>query len=132
MPMSTGRPEVKSRTLQGDFRAGFAIATMLVATAFADDAKLSTGNANTSANTNKDQQTYCRYLTEQAAAQRDLLMTPDAVAGITQPNTGLPMQAVWGVSGNLSNVRKGVLTMDAARKNCELYTATTSTQQDIQ
>jgi hypothetical protein len=39
---------------------------------------------------------------------------------------------VWGVSGSLSGVRKGVLTMDVARKNCELYTATTSTQQDIQ
>jgi hypothetical protein len=80
----------------------------------------------------KDQQAYCKYLTEQAAAQRELLMVPDAVAGITQPNTGLPMQAVWGVSGSLSGVRKGVLTMDAARKNCDLYSATTSTQQDIQ
>jgi hypothetical protein len=80
----------------------------------------------------KDQQAYCRYLTEQAAAQRDLLIAPNAVAGITQPNTGLPMQAVWGVSGSLSGVRKGVLTMDAARKNCELYSAATSTQQDIQ
>jgi hypothetical protein len=86
----------------------------------------------TAVDKNKDQQAYCRYLTEQAAAQRDLLITPNAVAGITQPNTGLPMQAVWGVSGSLSGVRKGVLTMDAARKNCDLYTAATSTQQDIQ
>jgi hypothetical protein len=59
-------------------------------------------------------------------------MTPNAIAGVTQPNTGLPMQAVWGVSGSLSNVRKGVLTMDAARKNCELYNATASSQQDVQ
>jgi hypothetical protein len=134
MPMSNVKPGTNLETLRGRISAAFAIAVMLIPAAFADDAKLSTGNANTSANTstNNDQQAYCRYLTEQAAAQRDLLMTPDAVAGITQPNTGLPMQAVWGVSGNLANVRKGVLTMDAARKNCELYTATTSTQQDIQ
>ncbi len=79
-----------------------------------------------------DQQAYCKYVTEQAAAQRDLLLAPNAVAGITQPNTGLPTQAVWGVSGSLSNMRKARLTMDAARKNCELYSATTSAQQDIQ
>ena len=81
---------------------------------------------------NKDQQAYCRYVTEQAAAQRDLLLVPNAVAGVTQPNTGLPMQVVWGLSGSLSNVRKSVLTMDAARKNCDLYNATSSAQQDVQ
>jgi hypothetical protein len=96
---------------------------LLIPGAFAADANEKPGN---------DPQAFCRYVTEQAAAQRDLLMAPNAVAGITQPNTGLPMQAVWGVSGSLSNVRKGVLTMDAARKNCDLYTATASTQQDIQ
>jgi hypothetical protein len=100
---------------------------LLIPAAFADDAV-----DKTAVDKNKDQQAYCRYLTEQATAQRDLLITPNAVAGITQPNTGLPMQAVWGVSGSLSGVRKGVLTMDAARKNCDLYTAATSTQQDIQ
>ncbi len=126
MPMGKVTPKVKSRTFQRDFSAGFAIALLLVPAAVAAD----TNDSDRSRN--KDQQAYCRYLTEQAAAQRDLLMTPDAVAGITQPNTGLPMQAVWGVSGNLSSVRKGVLTMDAARKNCDLYAATTSTQQDIQ
>jgi hypothetical protein len=102
--------------------ACFAIAVLLISAPFAADAR----------DTNNDQQAYCKYLTEQAAAQRELLMAPDAVAGITQPNTGLPMQAVWGVSGSLSGVRKGMLTMDAARRNCELYAAATSTQQDIQ
>jgi hypothetical protein len=119
--------EVNLRTFKIKFGASFAMAMLLVPPAFAADAK----DADTT-NKNKDQQAYCKYLTEQAAAQRELLMVPDAVAGITQPNTGLPMQAVWGVSGSLAGVRKGVLTMDAARKNCELYTATTSTQQDIQ
>jgi hypothetical protein len=80
----------------------------------------------------EDQQAYCKYVTQQAAAQRDLLRTPDAVAGLTQPNTGLPTQIVWGVTGSLSNVRKGALTMDAARKDCELYTASASAQQAIQ
>jgi hypothetical protein len=79
-----------------------------------------------------DQQTYCKYVTEEAAAQRDLLLTPNAVAGVTQPNTGLPTQLVWGVSGSLSNARKAGLTLDAARKNCELYGASASAQQAIQ
>lgn len=124
-PVPTVNPEVNLKLFKVKFGAGFALAMLLVPTAFASDAKDSDAK-------NKDQQAFCRYVTEQAAAQRDLLMVPNAVAGITQPNTGLPMQAVWGVSGNLSSVRKGVLTMDAARKNCELYSATTSTQQDIQ
>jgi hypothetical protein len=80
----------------------------------------------------EDQQAYCKYITQQAAAQRDLLRTPDAVAGFTQPNTGLPTQVVWGVTGSLSNVRKAALTMDAARKDCALYSASASAQQAIQ
>jgi hypothetical protein len=79
-----------------------------------------------------DQQAYCQYMTEQAAAQRDLLLTPSAIAGVTQPNTGLPMQFVWGLSGSISNVRKAVLTTDAARKSCDLYNATTAAQRSIQ
>ena len=112
---STG---LKAQTFKRKFSTGFTIAMFLIPVAFAADGK--------------DQQAYCKYVTEQAAAQRELLITPNAVAGVTQPNTGLPMQAVWGVSGSLSNVRKGVLTMDAARKNCELYSATSSAQQDVQ
>jgi hypothetical protein len=125
--MSPARIELgaKRKSFKRKFIAGFGITLLLIPAAFADDASVK-------ADKNKDQQTYCRYLTEQAAAQRDLLISPSAVAGITQPNTGLPMQAVWGVSGSLSSVRKGVLTMDSARKNCELYTATTSSQQEIQ
>jgi hypothetical protein len=80
----------------------------------------------------EDQQAYCKYVLQQAAAQRDLLRTPDAIAGVTQPNTGLPTQVVWGVSGSLSNVRKGTLTMDAARKDCELYASSASAEQAVQ
>jgi hypothetical protein len=79
-----------------------------------------------------DQLAYCSYVMEQATAQRDLLRTPMALAGLTQPETGLPTQVVAGASLGLSNVWKARLNMDVARKNCELYKATTSAQQDIQ
>jgi hypothetical protein len=79
-----------------------------------------------------DQLAYCSYVMEQAQAQRDLLRTPIALAGITQPETGLPMQLVAGASVGLSDIRKSSLAMEAARKNCELYKATTGAQQDVQ
>ncbi|HEY3973879.1 MAG TPA: hypothetical protein VGM18_12815 [Candidatus Sulfotelmatobacter sp.] len=80
----------------------------------------------------KDQLAYCSYLMEQAEAQRDLLRTPVAAAGFTQPETGLPLQIVGGASVGLSDIRKASLTMDVARKNCALYKATTGAQQDVQ
>ncbi len=79
-----------------------------------------------------DQQAYCEYLSQQAQAQRDLLRTPSAITGITQPSAALPMQLVWGVTTSLSDMKKAGLTMEVAQKNCELYTATTFAQQDIQ
>jgi len=79
-----------------------------------------------------DRLAYCSYVTEQAQAQRDLLRTPVASAGMTQPETGLPLQLVAGASVGLSSVRKAGLTMDAARTECELYKATTGAQQNIQ
>jgi len=79
-----------------------------------------------------DQQAYCAYVMEQAQAQRDLLRTPTASAGMTQPETGLPLQVVGGASLGLSDFKKAGLTIDAARKNCEVYKATTGAQQDIQ
>ena len=79
-----------------------------------------------------DQQAYCTYVMEQAQAQRDLLRTPMATAGFTQPETGLPMQLVGGATLGLSDYRKAGITMDVARKNCELYKTTTGAQQIIQ
>jgi hypothetical protein len=107
----------------------FICATLLAiaARAFCEDSKVTQPS-----NGLADQQAYCQYVTEQAAAQRDLLLTPNAIAGVTQPNTGLPMQFVWGLSGSISNVRKAILTTDVARKSCELYNATTAAQQSIQ
>ena len=124
MLLTKPRFEANSTSFKRKISAAFAISMLLACVAFAADAN--------AADANKDQQAYCRYVIEQGAAQRDLLLVPNAVAGVTQPNTGLPMQVVWGLSGSLSNVRKSVLTMDAARKNCDLYTATSSAQQDVQ
>jgi hypothetical protein len=111
----------------------FACVALLALTgrSFAQDANPAHAVSN-AAEQAAEQQAYCQYITEQAAAQRDLLLTPSAVAGVTQPNTGLPMQLVWGLSSSLSDVRKAGLTKDAARKNCELYSATTAAQQSIQ
>jgi hypothetical protein len=75
---------------------------------------------------------YCSYLMEQAEAQRDLLRTPLAFGGFTQPETGLPVQLIAGGSLGLSALRKSGLTMTVARENCELYKATTAASQDVQ
>jgi hypothetical protein len=109
--------EVASQVWLGKICIGLVIALLMIPVASASD---------------DDQEAYCKYVTQQSAAQKDLLLTPNAVAGLTQPNTGLPTQLVWGVSSSLSNVRKAGLTMEAARKNCEVYSATTSAQQAIQ
>ena len=79
-----------------------------------------------------DQKAYCASVMEQAEAERDLLRTPTALTGFTQPETGLPTKVVGGATMGLSNVRKSALTMEAARKECELYKTTTEAQQAIQ
>lgn len=91
-----------------------------------------TAAAAAAQNIQADQQTYCAYLTEQAKAQSDLLRSPDALAGFTQPDTGLPTQLVAGASLSLSNLKKAGITLDAARKNCALYKASTGVQMTLQ
>jgi hypothetical protein len=83
-------------------------------------------------NPGAEQQDYCAYLTEQAQAQSDLLRTPAGLAAFTQPDTGLPTQIVAGATLSLSSVKKAGITLDAARKNCELYKATIGVQQYLQ
>lgn len=61
-----------------------------------------------------------------------MLRTPTAMAGMTQPETGLPLQVVGGATLGLSSVKKAGLTMDVARRECELYKSTTETQQAVQ
>ena len=79
-----------------------------------------------------DQQSYCAYLTEQAKAQGDFLRAPTALGSFTQPDTGLPQQLVAGAQLSLSNLKKAGITQDVARKNCELYKASTSVMQLLQ
>ena len=74
---------------------------------------------------------FCTAILEQAKAQRDELRTPAAISGITQPNTGLPPQAVFGLTNSLSNDRKAALTMTVAYKTCALYAAATNAQQHL-
>jgi hypothetical protein len=80
----------------------------------------------------QENEAYCSYVMEQAEAQRNLLRTPAATAGLTQPENNLPTQVVAGATLGLSNVRKAGLTMEAARDNCEVYKAQTSAQLDLQ
>lgn len=79
-----------------------------------------------------DIQAYCAYLSEQAKAQSDLLSTPNGLASFTQPNTGLPTQLVAGASLSLANLKRAGITVDAARKNCDLYKSATGVQQSLQ
>jgi hypothetical protein len=88
--------------------------------------------AAASAADQSEQQAYCSFVMEQAQAQRDFLRTPTAAAGITQQETGLPLQVVGGASLGLSAFKKSGLTMEAARKNCALYKDTTAAMQEIQ
>jgi hypothetical protein len=79
-----------------------------------------------------DSTAYCSYVMEQAEAQRDFLRTPIAFLGFTQPETGLPLQLIGGASLGLSAFRRSGLTIDVARKNCELYKSTTASELDVQ
>jgi hypothetical protein len=72
---------------------------------------------------------YCKYVTEQAEAQRDLLRTPSAIAGPTQPSAGTPPQMVFGLTGSVANNLKAPLVMSAARAQCKLFAAQTEAQQ---
>jgi hypothetical protein len=79
-----------------------------------------------------DQQAYCAFLTEQAKAQSDLLRSPTAIGAFTQPDTGLPQQLVGGAQLSLSNLKKAGITLEVARKNCDLYQAATGVMQLLQ
>jgi hypothetical protein len=74
---------------------------------------------------------YCKYITEQANAQRDLLRSPSAIVGPTQPSSGTPPQLIFGLTGSLANNLKAPLTMRAARAACDLYVAQTEAQRHI-
>lgn len=74
---------------------------------------------------------YCKYVAEQATAQRDLLRSPSAIVGPTQPGAGTPPQMIFGFTDSLANNLKAPLTMRAARTGCDLYVATREAKQHI-
>lgn len=78
-----------------------------------------------------DTDSYCKYITEQAMAQRDLLRVPNALVGPIQPSTGTPPQLVFGVTSTLAHQRQARLTMQAAEASCELYRTSTEAQRRI-
>jgi hypothetical protein len=84
------------------------------------------------AQSSRDADAYCTYQMEQAEAQRNLLRTPTAAGGLSQSETGLPTQIVAGASLGVSDVKKASLTMEVARRNCDLYRSTTTVQQQLQ
>ena len=84
------------------------------------------------AQTSPDADAYCTYQTEQAEAQRNLLRTPTAEGGLAQDETGLPTQVVAGATLGVSDVKKAGLTMEVARRGCDLYRSTTTVQQQLQ
>ena len=79
-----------------------------------------------------DQQTYCAYVTEQAKAQSGFLRSPTALGAFTQPETGLPQQLVAGAQLSLANLKKAGITEEVARRNCQLYSASTTVGQVLQ
>jgi hypothetical protein len=83
------------------------------------------------AQTDRSEDSQCEFVSQQAAAERDLLRTPSVVSGFSESESGLPTQAVVGLSQTLANEKKAVLTMRAAARNCELYSATTEAQKKI-
>lgn len=80
---------------------------------------------------NAEAAAHCAYVTEQAAAQRSLLQSPSGYVTISQPDTGLPLEAVTGARESLSNVRKGNITMEVARSGCALYAAQSDAQKKL-
>src|SRR5450631_601870 len=74
------------------------------------------------------QEAYCKYVTEQASAQRDFLLYPSAEVGPIQPSTGTPPQLIFGFTGNLINLRRAALTLQVAKTSCELYKSASEAQ----
>jgi hypothetical protein len=77
------------------------------------------------------QAAFCKYVTEQATAQRDLMRSPSVMVGPVQPSAGTAPQMVLGVTNSLADTKKASLTVKVARTTCALYTATTEAQQHI-
>lgn len=75
--------------------------------------------------------TECKYVMAQAQARQDVLRTPTASSGVTQPENGLSPEFVFGLAQSLSNEKKARITMEVARTDCDLYSASTEAQKKI-
>jgi len=95
-----------------------AVVVWLAATAFAVD-------------NDEAQAAFCKYVTEQAAAQRDLLRTPSVMVGPVRPSTGTAPQMVLGVTNSLADTTKASLIVKVGHTTCALYSATSEAQQHI-
>jgi hypothetical protein len=74
---------------------------------------------------------HCQFVRAQAAAERDLLRTPAAIVEVTQPETGLAKQLIFGLSGSFSNLRKATLVENAAHAGCDFYDADTDAKEKL-
>src|SRR5260370_33219909 len=79
----------------------------------------------------QESDSYCSYVNETAQADSLRLRTPAVAGGMTQPNVGTAPQMYAGLTGSLSDYRKGGLTIDAARRTCQLYESTSAAAQAI-
>jgi hypothetical protein len=76
------------------------------------------------------QDSFCKYTTEQAMAQRDILRTPTAVTGFVQP-AGVAPEIVGGVTSSVSGIKQSKLTMKIATTTCSLERVTVEAQQAV-
>jgi hypothetical protein len=79
----------------------------------------------------QDSDSYCTYVTETAQADGLRLRAPAVAGGMTQPNIGTAPQMYAGLTGSLSDYHKGRLTVEAARRTCQLYESTSAAAQAI-
>lgn len=89
------------------------------------------GGAACAAGNDREEASFCKYIQEQATAQRDLLLSPSLTAGPVQPSIGTAPQFVLGFTNSLANLRKAKLTMETVQANCRLYAATTEAEQRV-
>jgi hypothetical protein len=86
-----------------------------------------------SADSAKDPDAYCAYVTQEANAEKIYLRVPRFESGFyQQPISAGVAQAFVGVSNSLSDDLKSGLVMKAAGTDCELYRATLGLQLRIQ
>jgi len=81
---------------------------------------------------NKEADSYCSYVTEQAKAEAIRLRTPSSEFGVTQqPIVGGIPQKFSGATHSISDAVKSVMTTREAKADCSLYRSTLDVQTRI-